>query len=401
MKKLVYFFALAALVFSFTMTSCSNNDPVIEKDEVDNLIDKGELKGMLDHNVTLDGTKTYILTGTFIIKNGASLTIPAGTTIKANEGFDKYIMTEQGGKIFVNGTAAKPVTMTANTATPKSGFWGGLVLNGRAKISGPAGTVATSSCEMDANYKYGGNDDADSSGSITYLKIMYAGARSSSEVEHNGLTLDAVGNGTKIENVFILESADDGIEFFGGSVNVKNLLVVNSDDDMFDNTQGYTGTWENVYGIWTKGYSSSESDPRAIESDGNLDGKTPTDINQTNFTVKNMTVELNLDYNTASQNTFMQDVIKVRRGATANITNSLVKGIGAVQDLVDTGDKAGAGNVASVIKLTSLLSNSITGKPFNAGKDADGNTLAYPNVKIQSEDTGCDKAVFGWTGYAF
>ena len=129
---------------------------------------------------------------------------------------------------------------------------------------------------------------------ITYLILGHTGARSSADVEHNGLTLNGVGNGTKIENLYIFDGADDGIEFFGGSVNVKNLLVVNSDDDMFDFTQGYNGTLENAYGIWEVGYVSSESDPRGIEADGNLDGKFKDHPNQSNFTVKNMTIELKL-----------------------------------------------------------------------------------------------------------
>lgn len=125
---------------------------------------------------------------------------------------------------------------------------------------------------MNSAYTYGGNNPSDNSGVITYLILGNTGARSSADVEHNGLTLNGVGNGTKIENLYIYDGADDGIEFFGGSVNVKNLLVVNSDDDMFDFTQGYNGTLENAYGIWEVGYVSSESD-RGIEADGNLDGK--------------------------------------------------------------------------------------------------------------------------------
>jgi len=75
-----------------------------------------------------------------------------------------------------------------------------------------------------------------------------------------------VGSGTKIENIYVPNGSDDGVEFFGGTVNVKNLLVVNPDDDMFDFTQGYKGTLENAYGIWEAGYTSSESDPRGIEA---------------------------------------------------------------------------------------------------------------------------------------
>ena len=210
-------------------------------------------------------------------------------------------------------------------------------------------------------------------------------------MEHNGLTLNGVGGGTKIENIYIPEGSDDGIEFFGGSVNVKNLLVVNSDDDMFDFTQGYSGTLENAYGVWEKGFTSSESDPRGIEADGNLDGGFPAHTPQSNFTVRNMTIDLRLDHN-ADKTTQMQDVIKVRRGAKATIINALVKGTGSVGDLIDLSDGKGVGDPTSSISLTNALSNPIGGKVVNG---------IGPNAKVEAGNNGCETAIFAWTKYAF
>src|SRR5690606_7453465 len=154
--------------------------------------------------------------------------------------------------------------------------------------------------------------NSDNSGVIEYLFLEYTGAKSSADIEHNGLTLNGVGNGTKIENIYIPYGSDDAVEFFGGAVNVKNLLVVNSDDDMFDVTQGWSGTLDNAYGVWKSGYTSTESDPRGAELDGNLDGNTPGDANQSDFFFKNITI--------VNESAFeMQDAIKVRRGAKANI----------------------------------------------------------------------------------
>jgi hypothetical protein len=244
------------------------------------------------------------------------------------------------------------------------------------------------STEINSAYLYGGNDPKDNSGSITYLKLEFTGARSSANVEHNGLTLNGVGNGTKIENIYIPNGADDGIEFFGGSVNVKNLLVVNSDDDMFDFTQGYNGTLENCYGIWEIGYVSSESDPRGVEADGNLDGLSPEHPNQANFTIKNMTIDLRLAPNT-TEGYYMHDVIKVRRGAKATIENALVKGQGQVKDLVDLTDGKGAAQESTTISITNALTTKISGKEVNGtGK-----------VTIKSGNTGCPTNIFGWTGY--
>lgn len=396
MKKLIVnlnLIALIAIVLGFS--ACTDpvvNNPV-EQTGIDKLIAEGVLMGDLDHEVTLDASKTYTLSGKFAVMNGGVLNIPAGTVIKATQGFGSYIIVAQGGKINATGTAEKPVIMTADDdKNAKSGYWGGLIINGKAKLSGPEGVVATSSCEINANFPYGGSDDNDNSGVLTYVMVKYAGARSNSEVEHNGVTLYGVGRGTKVENLFILESADDGIELFGGCVDVKNILVVNSDDDMFDNTQGYRGKMENLYGIWDKGFTSSESDPRGLESDGNLDGKNPNDVNQSDYTITNMTIELALDHNTAA-GTIMDDVIKIRRGAKANVQNVLVKGTGAVKDLVDCEDKAGNAASGTVVSLTNSLTNPFTGKDKKAGEGI--------NVEIKEGNAGCSRDIFSWTKYNF
>jgi hypothetical protein len=209
MKKLLFSLAMVALLF----TACEKDEKEDDKPQVDN-----ELSGDISTDRTLDATVEYKLVGALNVINGGKLRIPAGTVIKAGKGFNKYILVEQGGQIFINGTAEKPVTMTSAEATPQQGDWGGLIINGKAKLSGPTGKVATGSTEVITSVIYGGDVDTDNSGEITYLKLLYTGAKSSANVEHNGLTLNGVGNGTKIENVFVKDGADDGIEFFGGSV---------------------------------------------------------------------------------------------------------------------------------------------------------------------------------------
>ncbi len=406
MKKSIFAFALLAIGFGSIFTSCKdddNNSSSTTTDDVDALVELGVLKGVLDHDVTLDAATTYSLAGTFAVGDSATLTIPAGTRIEATEGFSSYIIVAQGGKININGTAANPVVMTAEDESAASaGYWGGLIINGKAKISGTTDGGVTATCEMNSAYTYGGSDDTDNSGSITYLIMKYAGSRSSADVEHNGLTLDAVGSGTTIDNIYIYANADDGIECFGGTVNISNVLVVNEDDDMFDNTQGYRGTWTNFYGIWESGFVSSEDDPRGIESDGNFDGKTPSDLNQTTFTVKNITFELKLAYDSTAKadGTLMHDVIKIRRGATATITNALVKGTGAVGDLIDLTDKKGCSNDATSVSLTNSLTNGITGSEVATScTAADGVTTLTTSATgtVAAGNTGCT-ADFSWTG---
>lgn len=385
MKKfLLSIMMMATISAPAVLTSCGSDDPKPEPP-----VTESELKGSITTTQTLDAAITYTIAGPVIVEDGGVLNIPAGTMIKAKNGFSNYILVLQGGKINARGTAEKPITLTADIENAKQGHWGGLIINGKAPLSG--GTKG--STEINSAYSYGGDNVSDSSGELTYVKIEYTGARSSANVEHNGLTLNGVGNGTKIENIYIPYGADDGIEFFGGSVNVKNLLVVDSDDDMFDFTQGYTGTLENAYGIWQKGYSSSESDPRGIEADGNLDGLNPDEKGQSDFTVKNMTIELKLDAS-SDVKMQMQDVIKIRRGAKTTVTNALVKGVGTAMDLVDCTDGKGDAAAGTVINLTNSLTSPITGKDIKPGANA-------PTIDIKTGNTGCPTDVFAWTGYKF
>ena len=362
-------------------------------------VTKENLVGTITSAKTLDASITYTITGPVLVEDGGTLNIPAGTRIEANKGFGSYILVLQGGKINVNGTAAAPVVMTSNEASPAAGDWGGLVINGKAPLAGPAGTTGTT--EISNAYIYGGSNAADNSGSISFLVIEYSGARSSANIEHNGLTLNGVGNGTTISNVFIFEGADDGIEFFGGSVDVDGLLVVNCDDDMFDFTMGYNGTLSNAYGIWEAGFTSTEADPRGVEADGNFDGNNPEYANQSDFAITNVTFDLRVPYFaehlwTGSAKT-MQDLIKMRRNAQATISNALVKGVTHVQDLIDISDGSQNEPFVTTIDIT----NQLVAPDGATNPDAAVKPAGYPGVTLAEGNTGCDTTVFEWTGYSF
>jgi hypothetical protein len=154
---------------------------------------------------------------------------------------------------------------------------------------------------------------------------------------------------------------------------------------MFDVTQGWSGTLDNGYGIWESGYTSTESDPRGVESDGNLDGEHPDHSGQSNFTMKNITIKNNSDY-------LMEDGIKVRRGATATIINAILIG-GSAKNLIDLTDSKGDANTNTAISLTVQDAVSTSGD-INANE-------TYPNVAIESGNTGASASEFSWTGYTF
>ncbi|RVU90788.1 hypothetical protein [Flavobacterium columnare] len=379
----------ALLIISGTITSCTKtmDDEAIANSTTP--IGTENLSGTITNNTTLTASKTYYLNGSLIIDNGGTLNIPAGTIIKSKKGFSNYILVLQGGKINVNGTAEKPVIMQADIETTESGYWGGLIINGKAKLSD---ATPTGSTEINSAYTYGGNDDTDNSGIIRYLILNNTGAKSSANIEHNGLTLNGVGNGTIIENVFVKNCADDGVEFFGGTVDIKNILCVNTDDDMFDYTQGWRGTLDNAYGIWEKGFTSTEADPRGLEGDGNLDGNAPTCGLQSDNNIKNLTIDLKIDLVTANDITKqMMDVFMIRRSAKSNIANALVKGTGYVVTLLNMNDKKGAGNPNSNINVNI---KDLTTAP---GKEINGTGILNKN----ETNIGADKTAFNWTKYAF
>lgn len=380
--KLFTMLAVTALGF----TACSDDDNPVTPDPV--APEVTTLKGSITSDLSVKAG-TVTLDGATIVREGATLTIPAGTKIVAKDQ-SSYLLVEKGAKIVAKGTAASPITFTSNTT--QSGAWGGLIINGKAPLSRAEGSASTFGTEINDQIQYGGSDVADNSGELDYIILEYTGANISDDKEHNGLTLNGVGNGTKISNIYIKDGADDAIEFFGGSVNVTNLLVVDSEDDMFDFTQGYTGTLKNAYGVWTSSFTTDEGDPRGVEADGNHDGNGSNHIAQSDFKMEDITIVHNSV--AAGKAGEMNDIIKVRRGAKATITNLLVQ-IGATStfgDIIDLTDGKGAGNAASSISYTFNPESK-----YDAAKvKGEGST-----VTKNASSTGANTSVFAWTKYSF
>ncbi|WP_421921027.1 hypothetical protein [Marinifilum sp.] len=237
-------------------------------------------EGDITTDITLDANNKYKLTGAVVVKDGGSLTIPAGTVIIATdvtaEDTDvRYIAVAQGGQIFVNGTAEKPVVMTAETEEPES--WGGLVLCGKAPTN--KANAGSAGAEV-SGLSYGGDVSNDDSGSISYLRLEYTGYKYTNEKEFNGLSLFGVGSGTTIEYVVSYKGGDDGMEFFGGTVNASYLVSYESGDDGIDFADGWSGTGE----YWM----SLKSAKSGIEGSNNGDNGAATPM--TNATLKHLTV---------------------------------------------------------------------------------------------------------------
>lgn len=217
--------------------------------------------GAITSNETWTSDKMYKLVGKVVVDAGVTLTIQPGTIIKGEQGtgtLASALVVAQGGKINAVGTASQPIIFTSildniqiggltgtNLSETDQGLWGGIIVLGYAPISAADGDVLSQIEGVpvsDAFGAFGGNDAADNSGSLAYISIRHGGALIGAGNEINGLTLGGVGSGTSISNIEVVANLDDGVEFFGGTVNASNILVGFHGDDGIDIDMNYSGT---------------------------------------------------------------------------------------------------------------------------------------------------------------
>ena len=371
------------------------------------------LSGTYTTNKTLTADKIWELKGRVFIADGATLTIPAGTIIKAAGGTgtdSSFICIARGGKIDAQGTADKPIIMTtvadditvgqkngSNLNDSNVGLWGGLLVLGKAP-----GSFKNDVTEFqiegipaeETNGLYGGNDPADNSGTIKYVSIRHGGTSIGEDNEINGLTLGGVGTGTTISHVEVVGNQDDGIEFFGGTVNASNLIVWGQGDDGLDIDQSYGGTISNSIVI-----ANSTSD-HGLEIDG------PEGSMDDSFKLENITL---IGDGTAGNGEYAD----FRKGALGSVNNLFAYGfqVGKDFELDAEADSASfeAGTLTfSNIEIVIPDGSSLTGGDlfndksetpnamFEDAKNLAGETFAK-GVTSGSNTVGADTSVFGWT----
>ncbi len=217
-------------------TACNNDDEGNDTPGLNGDITPGTtLTGNITSDATLTEGNTYRLSGGLHVKAGATLRIEPGVELVAvDDEIPDYILIEQGAKIDAQGTAAHPIVMTSELK--ESGAWGGIHICGYAHTNAGAGVLS----EI-GNAPYGGDNDADNSGTLRYIRLEYTGFALDEEHEANGVSFYGVGNGTTVEYLQAYKGSDDGFEFFGGSVNVRYLVSTSCSDDSFDWTEGWNG----------------------------------------------------------------------------------------------------------------------------------------------------------------
>lgn len=263
MKKTILSFSILALLSFGCSDDDGGNAPIIGggTDEVCTI----NKSGFIETDETWESECIYVLNNKVVVPDGVTLTIEPGTIIKGTSGTGSLasaLVVARGGKVLANGSASQPIVFTSiadnitvgesngtNLDQNDRGLWGGLIVLGYAPCSF-AGDVDALQIEgipaEDTWGLYGGNNPNDNSGVYKYVSIRHGGALIGEGNEINGLTLGGVGAGTEIDNIEVVGNVDDGIEFFGGTVDASNLLVWAQGDDAIDIDQAYSGTIDNV-----------------------------------------------------------------------------------------------------------------------------------------------------------
>lgn len=301
MKKVSLFLIAALTAVSFSMiTSCDGTETNVDGLQVTGIL----VEENITENTTWEKGNVYVLGGRIAVVDGVTLTIEPGVIVKGQAGTGvnaTALLVARGATIDAEGTADLPIIFTSvadeiepedldagNFASPNldpdiNGLWGGVIVLGKATISASNDNdedISEIQIEgiptSDPNGLYGGSLDTDNSGILKYISIRHGGANIGSGNEINGLSLGGVGSGTTIENIEVVANQDDGIEWFGGTVNVKNVVVWNVGDDGIDTDQSWAGTLDNFFVITVAGH--------AFELDG------PEGSYEAGHTIKNGTV---------------------------------------------------------------------------------------------------------------
>lgn len=310
MKRMIKNFIFCGIVAILTcaMVACDGNKP----GNGNNVQNGSTLSGTLTSDVTLSKGNTYYLSGEYIVPDGITLNIEEGVTIiSVYDDVVDYILVKQGGKINAVGTADAPIVMTSEKEEP--GAWGGIHICGYARTNAEGGT---GSSEI-GGAPYGGTDDNDNSGRLSYVRVEYTGYAFDEEHEANGITFYAVGSGTQVDHCEAYKGSDDGFEWFGGAVNVSYMVSKNCSDDSFDWTEGWSGSANYLVAYQENSETLGYDCDCLIEADNNENNYVATPTSHPIITNA-----------TLVGNGGSKQGIRLRRGTQAVISNVIVCGKG-------------------------------------------------------------------------
>lgn len=361
MKKLVLSLSVLSLLFA----GCSeDNDETVATPKTPVT---GEIKGDITTNSTFVWGD-YTLKGIVKIKSGVTVTIEAGSKITATlaDGTIDALVVENGGKLIINGTASDPVVFTESSQTP--GSWGGIIMYGDAPIVAVGG-VTTATSEDGLALPYGGTNPAHNGGSLKYVRVEYAGKKiTDGTSEMNGFSFYSVGSGTTLENLVAYKGADDGFEFYGGTVSLINAISYGNYDDSFDWQDGWKGQLNTNWYAYQTGT-------------GNFGMEIECKNNNNAFWPKVSNITLRRAAGTLTENNSAEyDAIQFKNQGNGEYTNILIDGYttnaNAVAVRIQDANTNNNQVNASKIKLTNVKINGTTPQ---YGGTATVTTVAFPS----------------------
>lgn len=359
-KWLFQIFVVFTIGLTLTIVGCGEDDdtsepePIVEETITVDGREVVVLQGDISEDKTLSADYDYLLRDAVFVQDGATLTIEPGVTVYGENATNGTLIVAQGGKIMADGTADAPIVMTSDAAigSRARGQWGGLIINGRA----PSNQGVTFG-EGDTG-AFGGNNPNDSSGVLRYIRIEYAGIEFSDDNELNGIAFQGVGSGTVVEYVQVHMNQDDGIEMFGGTVNLKYALVTGARDDSFDWTDGWTGKGQ----FWVAQQYGDDAD-NGFENDNS--SKNNEALPRSAPTISNVTL-VGDPSGPESDNGML-----IREGAAGIYTNFIVVGFNKVGlDVNNESSHKQAEDGGLVVKNSIFFDNK--GGSFGDEKDDDG-----------------------------
>ncbi len=266
-----------AAVWSGTSVSSQANITCEPGDDMQRCI----VSGRITSDTTFTADSLWLLDGAVFVDEPARLTIEAGTQIFGRSETNGTLIISQGAQILANGTAEAPIVMTSDVEVGERARadWGGLIINGRAPLNVPGGQGEG---EGDTGI-YGGDDPNDDSGHLYYVRVEFAGTEFSPDNELNGIAFQGVGRMTEVDHIMVKFNKDDGLEFFGGTVEVKHVICFAIADDSFDWTDGWQGKGQFMIAM-----QMGDDADNGFESDNNGDNNDLTP--RSNPTLYNVTL---------------------------------------------------------------------------------------------------------------
>ena len=332
MKKL--FILIAAFGFLSACRKIEIDGPIVNNNSGNTTVENTILEGRITQNLTLKAQYTYKLRGLVYVTNGAILTIEPGTKIVGELNRQGGLVITRSSKIIADGTKDKPIVFTSEAATPARGDWSGVVILGNAPTNSSfngvqgIGEIEGGINNSDGLGLYGtpitqGQNPADNSGILRYVRIEYAGYAFLPDKEINGLTFGGVGSGTIVDYVQVSYANDDSFEWFGGTVNCSHLISYRTLDDDFDTDNGFSGKVQ--FGIVLRDSAVADiSKSEAFESDNDANGSNLTP--QTKAVFSNMTIiGPRATLNNIGNSLFLAGV-QIRRYSSESIFNSIIMG---------------------------------------------------------------------------